>query len=104
MDDVTGKLQLIGLIFSVIGGVFGGFAVIIRLLKSYISNPFQQALEKLNLTIQDLRDDLNESRTDRKENETRLFDISDTHTKEIYDIKGRVKTLEVVNNIHSENE
>ena len=99
MDDITSKLQLTGMILSVVGGVFGGIVVIIRMLKSYISNPFEEALKQLNKTIQDLRDDLNESRVERKENDKKLYDISDVHTKEISAIKGRVQTLEVVNHI-----
>ncbi|MBB5887758.1 hypothetical protein [Lactovum miscens] len=99
MNDWTSKLQLIGLIFTVIGGTFGGFAIILRMLKGYILNDFNNTMEKLDMTMQELRNDLTESRIERKENDKKLFDISDVHTKEIYAIKGRVQTLEVVNHI-----
>lgn len=104
MDNFGNKIQLIISLFAVIGGIFGGFAVIIRLLKSYISTPFQQALNELNLTIQDLRDDLNDSRIDRKEHETKLFQIADEHTKQIYNHEGRIQTLEILNKIDNKGE
>lgn len=104
MNDVNATLTLIGSIFLIVGGVVGGTAFVIRLLKGYILSDFNKMLATLDTTMQNLRDDLNESRIDRKEHEDKLFKISDDHTKEIYNIKGRVKTLEVFNNIPSNDE
>ena len=96
MDDFKGNVELTIAVLGLISTIFGGFAVTLRMLKRYISTPFENALKDLTDTIQDLREDLNESRSDRKEKETHLFRISDEHTRQISDINGRVKTLEII--------
>lgn len=53
-------------------------------------------------SIDELREDFSESRDSRKRNEKKLFDTTDEHTKQIYSLDGRVKTLETINQIEKE--
>jgi hypothetical protein len=69
-----------------IGALFGGIGWAIRITL----NPLHKAIEELSKDIKDL----NQS---RKENEGKLFSITEDHTKEISRIDGRVNTLEIMN-------
>lgn len=74
---------------------FGGCAGLIRYFRKIISEP-------LRTSIDELREDFSESRDSRKRNEKKLFDTTDEHTKQIYSLDGRVKTLETINQIEKE--
>lgn len=71
--------------------VFGGCASLIRYFRKSISDP-------MTLAIDELREDLKESREQRKENEGKLFGIADDHTKQLYNHEGRLNTLETITN------
>lgn len=68
--------------------VFGGCATLIRYFKKSISEP-------MTIAIDELREDLKESRQQRKENEGKLFGITDDHSKSIIKLEGRVNNVEV---------
>ncbi|WP_225666750.1 hypothetical protein [Lactococcus garvieae] len=69
--------------------VFGGCASLICYFRKSISGP-------MTLAIDELREDLKESREQRKENEGKLFGIADDHTKQLYNHEGRLNTLETI--------
>ncbi|MDG4968239.1 hypothetical protein [Lactococcus lactis] len=68
--------------------VFTGCAGLIRYFRKSISEP-------MKLSIDELREDLRESREQREHNEGKLFDITDDHTKSIIKLEGRVNNVEV---------
>ena len=72
-----------------LGFVFGGCAALIRYFKKSISEP-------MKISIDELREDLKDSREQRKRNEGKLFGITDDHTKQIYNHEGRINTLETI--------
>ncbi|USI66796.1 hypothetical protein LMK05_05825 [Lactococcus petauri] len=77
-----------GVIFTLISLVFGGCMALIRYFKASISEPLTRAIEELGR-------DLQESKKDRKENEKKLFEVTDDHSKELIKMNGRINTLEV---------
>ena len=96
-------LETIATVLSIIGvSVVGGLSFLIKLLKDSIMTPINHSIDTLNVTIKGLREDLNESSVSRKEHEKKLFDNLDEHTKQIYLLDGRVKTLETINQIEKE--
>lgn len=96
-------LETIATVLSIIGvSVVGGLSFLIKLLKDSIMTPINHSIDTLNVTIKGLREDLNESNVSRKEHEKKLFDNLDEHTKQIYLLDGRVKTLETINQIEKE--
>lgn len=96
-------LESIATVLSIIGvSIVGGLSFLIKLLKDSIMTPINHSIDTLNVTIKGLREDLNESNVSRKEHEKKLFDNLDEHTKQIYLLDGRVKTLETINQIEKE--
>ncbi|WP_339011347.1 hypothetical protein VNN41_06350 [Lactococcus garvieae] len=78
-----------GLISAFISGIFGGCMGLIRYFKLSITAPMTKAIDELRLDIKDFN-------SSRKENESKLFKLTDDHTKEIGELYGRVNTLEVI--------
>lgn len=76
-------------IVGLIGTVFGGCAGLIRYFKLSITGPMTKAIDELRLDLRDFN-------SSRKENESKLFKLTDDHTKEIGELYGRVNTLEVI--------
>lgn len=74
---------------GLISFVFGGCATLIRYFKKSISEP-------MTIAIDELREDLKESRQKREKNEGKLFGIADDHTKQLYNHEGRLNTLETI--------
>lgn len=70
---------------------FGGCATLIRYFRRSISEP-------MTLAIQELREDLNESRDQREKNEGKIFDTLENQQKQIYDHVGRITVLETITN------
>lgn len=96
MHKILGyTLEEWGAVTILLGFVFGGCAGLIRYFRKIISDPLKKSIKELGK-------DLNESRESRKRNEKKLFDVTDDHTKQIYSLDGRVKTLETINQIEKE--
>ena len=98
---LTVAISIIVGIITIFEAVTRATKHLITRFKDDISGPINSSISTLNVNIKGLRDDLNDFNESRKEHEKKLFDISDSHTKDIYEIKGRVKTLETVTKIDS---
>lgn len=86
--------KIFGLEFSELAAlvtVIGGFITFV----SWVMN--QLIFKPVTQSVNTLSDRIEEMNISRKENEGKLFNITDDHTREITRLDGRVNTLEVMN-------
>ena len=89
MHEILGfNLQELGALTVLLTFVFSGCVGLIRYFRKSISEP-------MKASIDELREDLRESREKRERNEGKLFNITDDHTKSIIKLEGRVNNVEV---------
>ena len=99
MNDLEIKLIIIVSCITIFTAIFSGFAYILKQLKNYISEPFNDALKDLNKSLELLRTDLNDSRADRKDHEDKFMNAIDNLTRGHYDHEGRLQTLETLSKL-----
>lgn len=80
-------------ILGIIGSIFAGIMIILRAYRSWITNPMEVAIDRLNESIKDLRNDLTESRNERIANERETEERLDEHAKKLYEHDGYFKAI-----------
>ncbi|WDA70072.1 hypothetical protein [Lactococcus lactis] len=89
MHEILGfNLQELGALTVLLTFVFSGCVGLIRYFRKSISEPMKHSIDEL-------REDLKESREQHEHNEGKLFNITDDHTKSIIKLEGRVNNVEV---------
>lgn len=85
-------------ICSILVFISTSITVLVRWRDTAKNAPMLLTLQSLDNAIKNLEKEMKESRESRRENEVKLFAISDEHTKAIANHDGRIDALERTTN------
>lgn len=86
-------MTILGLTIAEVGTLVGLVVVLVSFVSWNMNHFIFQPISKSMDTLSQRIDEMN---TSRKENERKLFEVTDDHTKEITRLEGQVNTISVI--------